>query len=146
MAGTQEQREQLSIEHPWQGQNRFIERMLKVPYFHKIYRARIQQFSGTIFKPERIFAQVDALAPILRPAVVEEGGEKLERFDLALKGETLFDNNGRGGQAGQRRQGPSAGIKPIKQFVDARSKSLSEQLAGKSGGVVVERGFGGRGR
>ena len=35
---------ELSIEHPWRGQNRFLERLFKVDAFKKRYLARMTEF------------------------------------------------------------------------------------------------------
>lgn len=133
MRGTQEQRENLSIHKPWQGENRFLERLFKVEAFKKLYLARMNEFSKTIFKPERFAPQMDELAKALRPAVQEESETKLTRFDAAVAGESV----GGGGFrpfGGQR-------TKPIKPFAKIRAQSVTDQLAGKSDGQVLE-GFG----
>ncbi|MGO8927426.1 MAG: CotH kinase family protein [Limisphaerales bacterium] len=130
---TQEQRDKLSIHHPWQGENFFLERMFKVQAFKKLYLARLDEFSKTIFRPERIAQQVDEIAAAIRPAVQEESEEKLARFDKLVAGEILR----RGGF------GPFGGgqTKPIKPFTQARTESIQEQLAGKSDGLVQGSGF-----
>jgi spore coat protein H len=105
LAGTQEQREQLSINHPWRGKNRFLERVFKVEDFQKVYRARLAEFSDSIFKPGRIAQQVDAVAAAIRPSVQEESAVKLARFDRAVAGEItatssmMFGGGGPGGPA-----------------------------------------------
>src|SRR5258706_6792271 len=81
LVGTQEQREQLSIHHPWRGNNRFLERVFNVAEFKKLYLDHLADFSKGIFKPERFAKQVDELAAAIRPAIVEESSDKLARFD-----------------------------------------------------------------
>jgi hypothetical protein len=132
MRGTQEDRERLSIMHPWQGDNPFLERVFKVDAFKKAYLARMREFSGTIFKPERFHKQVDELAPIIRPAIKKESDEKLERFDMVVAGK----------QVGGMTFGMGGDAKPIKGFVNPRSESIAEQLAGKSEGNIAGMGFG----
>lgn len=132
MRGTQEQRENLSLDHPWQGNNRFLERMFKLEAFQKLYRARLQEFSQTIFKPGRFTNQVDEIAVAIRPAVAEESQTKLARFDKAVAGEIL-QSGGFGMFGGQ-------GIKPIKPFVEIRTKSVMDQVAGKSSGQELGNG------
>jgi hypothetical protein len=153
MAGSQEQREQLSIRHPWRGDVRLLERVFKVDAFEKIYLARMAEFSRTIFKPERIERQVDEVAAALRPGIKEESEEKLARFDKAVAGEMVdpmrgFGGGGPGGPGGGggMRFGGFGGmmVKPIKAFVGPRAESVNEQLAGKSAGETLEAGFGGR--
>jgi hypothetical protein len=78
------------------------------------------------------------LAIALRPALRDEGASKLERFEKVVAGEATA-GSGFGG-----RGGPS---KPIKSFVTARAKSVTEQLEGNSEGVALgDNGRGGPGR
>lgn len=51
MQGTQEQREQLSIDRPWNAENRFLERVMKVEAVNSAYRARLAEFQKTLFTP-----------------------------------------------------------------------------------------------
>lgn len=156
MRGSQEQREHLSIHKPWQGENRFLERVFKVEAFRKLYLARLDEFNHTIFQPERFHRQVDEIAAAIRPAVQEESDEKLARFDKVVAGDPVEPAAFGGGFRGPRpdeespRSGGPGGFfqpaKPIKGFVKVRAQSVVEQLAGKSQGEVVgDFGFGGRG-
>jgi len=130
---TQEQRDKLSIHHPWQGENYFVERMFKVEAFKKLYLARLDEFSKTIFRPERLARQVDEVAAAIRLAVQEESESKLARFDKVVAGENL-----QGGGFGPFGGGQ---IKPIKPFTKVRTESVLDQLAGKAGGLVAGGGF-----
>ena len=133
----QEQRDKLSIHHPWQGDKLFLERMFKLEAFKKLYLARMDEFSKTIFRPERLTQQVDEVAAAIRPAVQEESESKLARFDKVVAGENL-----RGGGFGPFGDGQ---IKPIKPYAKVRTESVLEQLAGKSEGLVLGSGFPGGG-
>ena len=149
MSGGQQQREQLSLMQPWQGENSFIARVFNVPAFQKIYRARLTEFSRTIFQPARFTNQVDTVAAAIRGAVREESSEMLARFDKVVAGETVPRERpgapgGRGGN-GMRGGFGNVSAKPIKAFVPARSQSVEDQLAGKSVGEIIQRG-GMRGR
>ena len=87
MRGSQQQRENLSILKPWEGDNnRFLERMFHLEAFKRPYLASLRELGGTLFKPERFAQQVDALAPVIRAAVAEESSERLERFDAVVAG------------------------------------------------------------
>ena len=132
--GTQEQREDLTIQKPWTGENRFLAKVFKVESFKKAYLAKLQEFSRTIFEPERIHRQVDELASVLRGPLQEESPERLAAMNKAAAGEKVTISMGLG-FAGDIE------VKPIKPFVVARSKSVSDQLAGKSDGQTVSRGF-----
>jgi len=154
MNGSQEQRENLSIHRPWRGENRFLERVFKVAAFKKLYLARLDEFSNTIFNPDRFHQQVNELAPVLQPAVAQESGEKLERFDKVVAGESVeaASRGGFGGAFGGF--GGGRELKPIKPFVRIRALSVRDQLAGKSAGEPPGQsgrgggrgGFGGFGR
>ena len=118
MAGSQRQRENLSIHKPWMGEDRFLQRVFQVDSFKKAYLARMEEFSRTIFATERFATQVDQLAELLRPAVRQESQERLDRFERAVAG-------------------TSRSYVPIKPFVKARSKSVADQLAGRSEGQRI---------
>lgn len=161
MQGSQDEREQLSIRKPWSGENRFFERVMGVPVVKDAYLARLKEFQGTIFQPERLAKQVDEVAKVIRDAVKEESPEKLERFDKVIAGESvemmMFGGGPRGGDRGPgpgpggpgggRGPGGPGGFgfgqppKPIKGFVPARHASVAAQLAGTSEGLPIgERG------
>jgi hypothetical protein len=106
MRGTQQQRENLSIAKPWEGENRFLERMYQVAEFQKLYQAALLKFGHTLFDPERLHRQVDELATVLRTAVAEESNEKLARFDAVVAGSNI-EAMGFGG-----RMGPPGGNAP----------------------------------
>jgi spore coat protein CotH len=120
MRGSQEQRENLAIDHPWQGENRFLERVFGIDAFRKLYLARLTEFSRTIFRPERITRQVDEVAAAIRSAVRQESADKLDRFDRVVAGEAVAPP----GFPSRFREPP----KPIKSFVLARAQSVTDQL------------------
>jgi spore coat protein H len=146
LIGTQEMREQLSIHRPWQGESRFLERVFQVPAFKQRYLAFLGELNRTLCRPERLLAQVDELAAAIRPAVAEESPEKLERFDLAVAGQSAEPYRPGGFGGGRRGGGPGPGFafpgrKPIKGFVPARWQSIEDQLAGRAEGQTPG-GFG----
>jgi spore coat protein CotH len=133
---TPEQRENLTIHAPWSGENQFLGRVFKNEAFKKLYLAKLQEFNQTFLKPESIRAQVDQLAPIIRPAVQEESPQRLSEFDKAAAGKMVNVSMGRAGMGGTP-------VKSIKGFVGPRHASVQNQLAGKSEGVRISSGFGG---
>lgn len=143
---------ELSIDHPWRGQNRFLERLFQVAEFSKLYRTRMAEFNASICQPERLARQVDETAAVIRPAVLEESDAKLTRFDKSVAGEAL-PRGGGGGFGGPGGPGPrhgwsrrstgGPGGQPIKTFAAARAKSVAAQLAGTSKGQ--QEGSGGPG-
>jgi spore coat protein H len=133
LIGDQAQRNELSIEKPWRGENRFLERVFKIDGFQKAYRARLKEINETIGRPERITQLVDQVAAAIRPAVKEESGDRLARFDKAVAGES-YESMGFGGGP----PGMNAGVQPIKKFAVERTKSVAAQLAGKSKGADLD--------
>jgi spore coat protein H len=115
--GSQDQRTHLSIHKPWMGQKRFMERFFAVASFKSLYLKKLEEYSRTIFQPQRFAAQVDEIAAVIRPVVKEES--KLDRFERAVAG-------------------TSRSIVPIKPFVKLRTQSVIDQLAGKSQGKRID--------
>jgi hypothetical protein len=144
MVGTQEQRENLSILKPWDGSILLLDRAFNVPAFKARYLATMSAFQQTLFKPERIQAQVDQLRAVLRPAIEQESETLVRQFDRVTSGQPPQPSSPSG-------FGPPAGfgptVQPIKPFVTARARSVADQLAGKSDGMQATRGgpFGGPG-
>jgi hypothetical protein len=145
LIGTQDAREQLSIRQPWQGENRFLQRVFQTPDFRRLYLSNMTELNRNHAQPDRIHRQVDQIAASIRPAVEDEDPEKLDRFDRVVAGESVSPAGfgpGRGAFGGF---GP--GTKPIKGFVTARVQSVADQLTEKSEGQVLAGfGFGGFGR
>jgi hypothetical protein len=130
--------EELDIHQPWQGRNRFLERVFKVEAFNKLYLQHLTELSTTLAQPGRIANQVNELAPILRPAVAEESAEKLANFDKSVAGQISDSPDSASFRPRDRERGPGMagppGLpdKPIKPFVIARAASVAKQLAGQS--------------
>jgi len=76
-----------NIYYPWQGSNAFLGRVYGVESFRTAYLSRMNEFSRTIFKPERFEAQIQVIAPVIRPAIQEEGAQWLPPFDRIASGE-----------------------------------------------------------
>ncbi len=132
---------ELSIEHPWRGENRFLERLFAVPAFKKIYMARMGEFQKTIFEPGRISKQVDETAVLIRAAVKEESEDKVGRFEKSVAGEVV-PRGGAMGPGGPGRGPGGFGGLPIKAFVGPRAKSVAAQLSGESKGESSGGGMG----
>ena len=127
-------REQASIWRPWASRNRFLERVMAVPEFRRLYRARLEEMLATVFQPERLLRRVDALAAVLRGPIAAESDYRLRRFDQAVSGQWLP------GDRDQARQGPRQPPHQIKRFIINRAASVRAQLDGASKGVVVRFG------
>jgi spore coat protein CotH len=128
--GEQLRMAKLSVDHPWAGTNRFLERVFKVEAFRAAYRARLGEFARTIFEPARFHREVDELARAIRPAVAEESKERLAEFDRAVVKGPAVEDKGLFG-TGLFAEKPA---RSIGRFVDARTPEVADQLAGKSKG------------
>jgi spore coat protein CotH len=143
LMGDQKQRNELSIQKPWRGENRFLERVFKVEEFQALYRAKLKEINETIGRPERITRQVDEIAAAIRPAVKEEAGDRLARFEKAAAGE-MYEPLMMGPGGGPR--GMNMEIQPIKKFAVERHRSIGAQLSGESPGADIDAPPPGMGR
>jgi spore coat protein H len=136
----------LSVLHPWQGQNRFLERVFNVDAFRKIYLTRMSELTQSVLTPQRISRQVDELATVIRPAVRDESETKFAQFEKSAAGEVVSEplggdrGPGRGG-----RGGPGGRGTPIKAFLEPRATSVADQLKGNPGTQGSGAGRGGPG-
>lgn len=116
--GNQRQREQLSIHRPWSGGGRFLDRLFKVDAFKTKYLSYLAEFNRTIFSPDTLAAQVDAIAALIRPAVAAESAGKAAKLDQTVAGQAPRPDDG-------MFQGATV---PIKPFSRARAASVAQQL------------------
>lgn len=134
---TAESREAASIWHPEAYNNHFLERVLKVEAFKKVYRKKLEEALAGPFTKENMYREIDALAAVLRPAIAAESSFRLERFETAIS--TNWVAGDRNGHDQSHMEGPRAPIHQIKRFVEARVQSVRDQLDGKSEGVRLRR-------
>lgn len=130
--GTQEQREELSIQKPWNGNNQFFEKMFGLEAFKIRYRSALKDINETVVEVEEINRLVEDLANILRDSVAEESPERLVEFNKAAEGKIITTL-----MTGARSY--QIETKPIKMFVPLRKKSIEEQIAGRSQGQTTDR-------
>jgi len=130
--GSKRELERASIWHPWVGENRFIERVMGVEEFRRVYRAHLEDFLARLFVPERLHRRVDEMAALIREPVAAESAFKLNKFDQAvglkpmapLPEETTF--------------GINHPAHDLKGFIEARARSVRKQLDGKSNGMILK--------
>jgi hypothetical protein len=130
--GTAELRETASIWHPAAYDNKFLKRVMKVEAFKKIYRAKLEQALAGPFTEEKINQEIDQLAAIIRPAVAAESDFRLQRFETAIS--TNWVKGPRNGRGMDGMEGPRAPAHQLKRFIQNRTKSIRDQLDGKSAG------------
>ncbi len=128
--GTKAEQQQSSIWRPWVGENRFLERVMAVEKFRRIYRAHLEDFLARLYVPERLNRRIDTIAAAIREPIAAESPYRLDKFDQAV------------------------GLKPVapvkwwdvidfpaydlKQFIVGRARSVRSQLAGESQGLVLK--------
>jgi len=132
--GKAESRENASIWNPASYNNLFLARVLKVEAFKKVYRAKLEEGLAGPFAESKLFPQIDRLAAAIRPAVAAESDFRLKRFNLAVKSAWIKGVRDEGSMNDGSAEGPKAFPHQIKRFVTTRTKSVRDQLDGKSEG------------
>ena len=130
--GSKRELERASIWHPWVGKNRFIERVMGVEEFRRIYRAHLEDFLARLFVPERLHRRVDEMAALIREPVAAESAFKLHKFEQSVGLKPIAPS------PGENKFGINRPAHDMKGFIEARARSVREQLDGKSKGVILK--------
>jgi putative membrane-bound dehydrogenase-like protein len=123
LMGTADQLMNLSLTHPYPGQNRLVERLLAMKEVSDRYQKLLKKLSATFFTREQLRQDIEAIAKVT--------GEPLAREK----------------KAADARKETAAGFGPgpqppdLRTFAEKRTASIAAQLAGKSKGYVPA-GFG----
>jgi len=133
MVGSAMDRAHASVDRPWAGEHRLLERMLDVPEFRARYRAVLGELLDSVFVPDRLHQRVDTMAALLRPVFAEESPRRAARFGQAVTTTTLDESANEPG-FGRRRA-----VHPLKWFIAERAASVRAQLAGDEDGIVLGR-------
>jgi RNA polymerase sigma factor (sigma-70 family) len=128
--GTKAEQQNGSIWRPWVGENRFLERVMAVEEFRRLYRAHLEDFLTRLYAPERLNRRIDAIAAAIRESIAAESPYRMNKFDQTV------------------------GLKPVapgkwwgvldfpasdlKQFIAGRARSVRSQLAGESQGIIFK--------
>jgi len=132
--GTTGERERASIWHPWVGRNLFLERVMAVEEFRRIYRAHLEDFCARLFVPDRLYRRIDQLAAVIRSPIAAESDFRLAKFDQAVSDKPAEHSREPGKSDGANRP-----VHQLKRFIKNRAASVRQQLEGKSKGVILER-------
>jgi RNA polymerase sigma factor (sigma-70 family) len=121
-----------SIWHPWMGENRFIERVMAVEEFRRIYRSHLEDFLSRLYAPERLHRRIDEIAAVIRDPIAAQSVFRLDRFEQAVGLKPVHPSP-------ERPYGPDhPGVHRIKRFIDQRAASVRRQLDGKSSGLILK--------
>jgi spore coat protein H len=124
-AGPADQQADLSLNRPYVGENRLIERILAIPRFKARYDQHVKELAAKVFVTSRLLKRIESTAKLIAPAMEEEQKARVD----GIWG--LF------GGANRMRNAPD-----LDQFITIRIESISKQLSGESSGTVLTRGRG----
>jgi spore coat protein CotH len=135
MAGSPDQQMELSLMHPYAGQNKLIDRLLGIPAVKEKYQQVLKDLAATAFSKEKLLADIEAIETSTKETKEKEAKSAAARNEKS--GGFGFGPPG-GGMFGQ--------TPDLKTFVEKRTASIAAQLAGESKGYTPSaRGGGGRG-
>lgn len=124
LMGSAEQLMDLSLTHPYPGDNKLADRLLAIPDVRDRYQKLLRELSATCFVRDALLTEVEAVERVTKGPLARERKATAAR---------------RGGAGGF---GPPGGTAPqppgLRAFVDKRTASVAAQLAGKSKGYVPQ--------
>ena len=139
LCGTPEERMTLSINSPSSINDRLLQRILAMAEIKKQYRELLRDFLAKHFQPETLNHQIDQLAAILQPAILEEKRRSLAAFQRSTDGRPARSEPSEPSRLSRHELGSpwSGGIlEPgLKSFIERRHESIHSQLDGKSRGA-----------
>jgi hypothetical protein len=128
--GTKAQQQGASIWRPWVGENRFLERVMAVEEFRRIYRAHLEDFMARLYVPERLNRRIDTIAAAIREPIAAESPYRLDKFDQTVGLKPVAP-----GKWWDVLDFPAS---DLKQFIAGRARSVRSQLAGESQGILLK--------
>jgi spore coat protein CotH len=126
------EQEQASIWHPWVGENRFIERVMAVEEFRRIYRSHLEDFLSRLYVPDRLHRRIDEIAAVIRDPISAESAFRLDKFEQEVGWKPVRPSSGEWLDAFNRP------VHELKRFIDQRAESVRRQLDGKSPGMILK--------
>ena len=127
LMGTADQLMDLSLTHPYPGDNKLVDRLLAIKEVSEKYQKLLKELSEKAFTKEQLLKEIEAVEKVTKEPLAKEKKAAEARKE---------------GPAGF---GPPGGAAPqppdLKTFAEKRTASVAAQLAGKSKGYVPA-GFG----
>jgi spore coat protein CotH len=121
-----------SIWHPWVGENRFIERVMAVEEFRRIYRSHLEDFVSRLYVPDRLHRRIDEIAAVIRDPISAQSAFHLDKFEQEVGWKPVHPSPGEWLDIFNR---PA---QELKRFIDKRAESVRRQLDGKSRGMILK--------
>jgi hypothetical protein len=88
--GGQNQREDLSINRPWNGRSPFLDKLFASDVCKTKYLASIKKLNTSVIQPDELKKEVAELVEVLRDPVRKESKERLASFNKAASGESIL--------------------------------------------------------
>jgi len=126
------EQEQASIWHPWLGENRFLERVMAVEEFRRIYRARLEDFLSRLYVPDRLHRRIDEIAAVIRDPIAAQSALLLDKFEQEVGWKPVHRS------PGELRDSFNRPANELKRFINQRAESVRRQLDGKSKGLILK--------
>ena len=126
LMGNPDQLMDLSLTHPYPGQNKLVDRLLAIKDGSEKYQKVVKDVSAKTFTKGQLLEQINTVEKLIKEPLAKEKTAAAAREEVAAG----F------GPAGAGPQAPN-----LKIFVEKRTASVAAQLAGKSKGFVPA-GFG----
>jgi putative membrane-bound dehydrogenase-like protein len=122
LMGTADQLMDLSLTHPYPGENKLVERLLAIPAVNEKYRGLLEELSEKAFTRERLAKEIEAVERVTKEPLAKE------KKAAAARRETPPAFGPPGAEAPQ--------APDLKTFAERRTASVAAQLAGKGKGYV----------
>ena len=126
--GSNSRQMDLSFTRPYAGAHRLTERILALPGMIERYQKLLKELSTTAFAKDRVLAMLDQVEAVTKDLVARDAAAVVARKEPPGGGGPLAAFLGK----------PPA----LRKFVEKRTASLENQLAGKSKGHVPATGMG----
>jgi DNA-directed RNA polymerase specialized sigma24 family protein len=123
---------QASIWHPWIGENRFLERVMAVEEFRRIYRAHLEDFIARLYVPDRLHQRIDEIAAVIREPIAAQSALRLDKFEQTVGWKPVHRS------PGELRDSFNRPAYEMKLFISQRAASVRDQLNGKSKGLILK--------
>ncbi|MCI0539824.1 MAG: CotH kinase family protein, partial [Verrucomicrobiales bacterium] len=123
---------QASIWHPWLGENRFLERVMAVEEFRRIYRSHLEDFVERLYVPDRLHRRIDEIAAVIREPIAAQSALRLDKFEQEVGWKPVHRS------PGELRDSFNRPAHDLKRFINQRAASVRRQLDGKSRGMILK--------
>ena len=100
--------------------------------FRAVYRAYLEDFMARLFLPDRLQRRVDEIAALIRDPIAAESTFRLNKFEQEAGAKPVTPS------PGETPHGINHPTYPLRRFVEARSRSVRQQLDGKSAGLILK--------